>query len=108
MHLTWYGNSMKNLEGAEALSFAKKSTTFVLDVRTMPEFQQGALEKASLIPVQNLYSRLSELPLKKDVPILVYCAHGVRSLSACQILEQAGYTAIHNLVGGICSLKDFK
>ena len=79
----------------------KKSSTFVLDVRTPMEFQSGALDRAVLIPIDQLERRLGELPTDKGTSILVYCAHGVRSLACVRILEAHGYTSVFNLEGGL-------
>ncbi|MBZ0154548.1 MAG: rhodanese-like domain-containing protein [Planctomycetes bacterium] len=71
----------------------------VLDVRTAPEYQSHRLAAATLIPVQELERRLAELD--RDASWLVHCEHGRRSLWACEILTQAGFTKVANLKGGI-------
>ena len=37
----------------------------------------------------------------KDKEVIVYCRSGNRSGQACNILEQAGFTNVSNLVGGM-------
>jgi len=91
----------RNLTGSKAREFLKKPDVFVLDVRTDFEFMTGSLEGARLIPVDQLQNQLDKLPQKKDTPILVYCAHGVRSIYAKTILENFGYTEVFNLTGGL-------
>jgi len=70
---------------------------FVLDVRTAREFQRGAVPGAVNIYVDELRSRLDELP--RDRLIKVYCTVGVRSHIACRILLQHGFD-VRNLCGG--------
>lgn len=70
---------------------------FVLDVRTVREFERGAIPGAVNIPVDELRSRRAELP--RDAVIKVYCSVGVRSHVACRILCQHGLEA-QNLCGG--------
>lgn len=70
---------------------------FRLDVRTPKEFQAGAIPGATNIPVDELRSRMGELP--KDRPIAAYCQVGQRGYIATRILRQAGYDAV-NLGGG--------
>jgi rhodanese-related sulfurtransferase len=81
----------------------KEPSTFVLDVRTPQEFRTGALPRAILIPVDELKNRVDELPENKTTPILVYCAHGVRSLYAQSFLKSQGYSAVYNLQGGLAA-----
>lgn len=88
---------------AEAAALAEKPATFVLDVRTPQEYAQGRLERAVLVPVDELESRLGELPVDKTQPLLVYCASGRRSRAASRLLAEKGYTAVHDLKGGIAS-----
>lgn len=71
----------------------------LLDVRTPAEFAGGHIPGAINISVETLASRLDELPT--DLPIVVYCRSGNRSVTAAQILTNAGAApAIYDL-GGI-------
>jgi NADPH-dependent 2,4-dienoyl-CoA reductase/sulfur reductase-like enzyme/rhodanese-related sulfurtransferase len=70
---------------------------FILDVRTPPEFARGNIPNAKNIHVDELRSRLDELPM--DRTIHVYCTVGFRSYIACRILEQNGFDA-RNMSGG--------
>lgn len=85
-----------------------KPETMILDVRTKEEFEFGHLGNAVNIPVDELRSRLSEIPT--NIPVYVYCAVGLRGYTASRILLQHGYTAIYNLSGGYktysCVLQD--
>jgi rhodanese-related sulfurtransferase len=71
---------------------------FLLDVRTEDEYKQGHIEGANLIPVQDLESRLDEIP--RDRQIIVYCKSGVRSRSAASILIENGFGMVYDM-GGI-------
>jgi len=70
---------------------------FLLDVRTPGEFALGNIPNAKNILVDELRSRLDELP--KNTAINVYCGVGIRSYIACRILMQNGFDA-KNLSGG--------
>jgi NADPH-dependent 2,4-dienoyl-CoA reductase/sulfur reductase-like enzyme/rhodanese-related sulfurtransferase len=69
---------------------------FVLDVRTPQEFGAGHLPEAVNIPVDELRSRLGELP--HDQEIAVYCQVGQRGYLATRIMRQAGFQVVN--VGG--------
>jgi rhodanese-related sulfurtransferase len=77
----------------------REEGVFVLDVRTPEEWNQNHIPGATLIPLDELPARISELP--NDQEILIYCRSGNRSLQALQILQAAGYTEIFSLQGGI-------
>ena len=70
---------------------------FVLDVREPEEFHSGTIPGAVNIPLDQLRSRLKELPSERE--IWVTCKVGQRAYYACRILEQHGIHA-KNLSGG--------
>jgi rhodanese-related sulfurtransferase len=71
----------------------------VLDVRNDWEFDDGHLEGAINIPVDDLEGRLGELD--KEDEILVYCRTGNRSARAVQILSENGFEKMYHMVDGI-------
>ncbi|HJN08959.1 MAG TPA: FAD-dependent oxidoreductase [Pirellulaceae bacterium] len=70
---------------------------FLLDVRTAAEFVAGHLPGAVNIPVDDLRSRLGELPDNQD--IAAYCKVGQRGYVATRILNQLGFS-VKNVSGG--------
>jgi len=70
---------------------------FLLDVRTPTEFAAGSIPGAVNIPVDELRSRLVELP--QDREIAAYCQVGQRGYLATRILRQVGLRAV-NISGG--------
>ncbi|MDD3499376.1 MAG: rhodanese-like domain-containing protein [Sulfurovum sp.] len=76
----------------------------LLDVRTVPEYKEGHLRDATLIPLQQLNTHIDKLAEKKNTRILVYCQSGNRSVAASRILEKHGFTPV-NVRGGIQALK---
>ena len=78
---------------------ASADPVFLLDVRTPGEYDSGHLPGATLIPVQELESRLSEVPA--DTTVIVYCATASRSAEAAGILAGAGYGDVFNMAQGI-------
>ncbi|TLS52815.1 CoA-disulfide reductase [Paenibacillus antri] len=69
----------------------------LLDVRTKAEYDQGHIEGALHIPVDELRMRSGELEQGKE--IYAYCAVGMRGYIASRILKQKGF-AVKNLTGG--------
>lgn len=85
----------------EEYSNYNKENTLLLDVRSEIEFNNGHLEGALNIPVDNLRERLSELD--KDKEIIEYCQVGLRGYVAARILSQHGYS-VKNITGGYKSI----
>lgn len=71
---------------------------FILDVRTEAEFSAGHLAGAVNIPLDELRSRLAELPVATT--IYVYCQIGLRGYMAARILVQHGFYDVYSLSGG--------
>lgn len=80
--------------------------TFVLDVRTEEEFYGplGHIEGATLIPIDELSSRMNELNEVKDKDIYVVCRSGNRSNVGKNILKENSFHAI-NVDGGMLAWK---
>lgn len=71
----------------------------LLDVREPNEFAYARIEGSLLIPLAQLPERYDELDAEQN--IVVICHHGIRSQQACLFLQQAGFTRLYNLKGGI-------
>lgn len=71
----------------------------LVDVREPDEWRAGHVAGAIHIPLGTLASRASALP--KDREILVICRTGNRSALAQERLEQAGFTRVTNVEGGV-------
>jgi NADPH-dependent 2,4-dienoyl-CoA reductase/sulfur reductase-like enzyme/peroxiredoxin family protein/TusA-related sulfurtransferase/rhodanese-related sulfurtransferase len=69
----------------------------LLDVRTPAEVEAGTIPGARNIPVEELRTRLAEVPRDKEV--LAFCQVGLRGYLACRILAQNGIRC-RNLTGG--------
>lgn len=72
----------------------------LLDVRQPDEHAYCHLPGSVLIPLGELPARLGELEVGEEL-VVVYCHHGIRSLSGAAILQQAGFTNVASLAGGI-------
>ena len=73
----------------------------IVDVREAEEFdgELGHLAGARLIPLGELGERQGELA--RDRPIVTVCRAGGRSAQAAVMLQQAGFSRVANLAGGM-------
>lgn len=73
---------------------------FLIDTRTPQEFAKGSICKAVNIPLDEIRSRLDEIPKEKKV--YIFCHSGLRSYVASRVLKQEGFK-VYNLSGGYLS-----
>lgn len=72
---------------------------YLLDVRTVGEWNEHHIDGAVLIPLDELPARISEVPTDQDV--LIICRSGNRSVDARNILRAAGLSRTTSINGGI-------
>lgn len=82
----------------EALKKIAAGLALPLDVRPRLEFKAGHLPNALNVPLEDIPSRLAEIP--KDKEILIYDRQGPRSTQAIKSLKTAGFT-VSELSGGL-------
>ena len=93
------------VEISPAQAYAKyQQGAFFLDVRSQDEWNQFHIARSTLIPLDQLQNRLNELPKNQD--IVVVCLSGHRSQSGIAILQQAGFTRVSYLSGGLQAWMD--
>ena len=71
----------------------------LLDVRSVEEFQSGHLSGAVNLPLPEISSKAAVQFPDRDLPLYLYCRSGRRSENARRILQNAGYSNVHNLGG---------
>lgn len=76
----------------------------LVDVRKPDEVARGTLPGAVNIPLDALPVRLSELDPSRRVVVL--CRSGGRSAAAAEMLTEAGFVDVVNLVGGMLAYRD--
>ncbi|MEN8257507.1 MAG: rhodanese-like domain-containing protein [Thermodesulfobacteriota bacterium] len=93
------GQSITTEKAKEFIKAHKIDSFQLLDVRQPKEYEQEHLPGAILIPLKEVVARKGELDPNK--PTLVYCAVGVRSKAASQLLQGQGFKEVYNISGGI-------
>lgn len=98
-----------SLNKQEALELIIDDKTIIIDCRTPEELEDvpPISDDVYNIPFGNdfmetIAEEADEFP--KEATILVYCAHGVRSLRAVRSLREAGYLNAYDLEGGISAI----
>lgn len=74
---------------------------FFFDCRTPEEYQTASISGATLIPMNELVARVSELTAHKEKRVIVHCHIGGRSLQVANWLRQQGFAQAQSMAGGI-------
>ena len=79
----------------------KKESVFLLDIREEEEIAMGYIKGALFLPQGRLEKEIESLLPGKDVPIVVYCSGGIRSLKAAQVMQEKGYKNVFSMAKGM-------
>lgn len=74
---------------------------YLVDVRNPDEHAYCHLPDSVLVPLPEIMHRLDDIEPPAGAQVVVYCHHGVRSLSGAAILQAHGITNVASLAGGI-------
>jgi rhodanese-related sulfurtransferase len=73
----------------------------IIDVREPWEYAEFNIG-AQLLPLGMVMGmQLDEIEDKKNEELIIHCKAGSRSVQACMMLEQLGYTNVVNVTGGM-------
>ena len=78
----------------------------ILDVREPDEYEGGALEGVIHIPRGHLEAQIENRIVDKSLPVVIYCAGGVRSAFAAKTMQELGYEQVASMDGGFGRWKD--
>jgi rhodanese-related sulfurtransferase len=79
----------------------------LLDVRETIEFSTYNIGGQNM-PLSKLANSIDQLPYNKTDEIVVICKIGMRSETACTLLQENGYQNVRNLTGGLIALQKLK
>jgi rhodanese-related sulfurtransferase len=71
-----------------------------IDVREPFEFDEFNLG-AQLIPLATVPENIAQFEANKDEEIVIHCRSGKRSAHAQMMFQQAGFTNVRNVLGGV-------
>jgi len=90
-----------HLSPAEFSQSITKAGTVLIDVRTPSEYAAGHIANARNIDVESANFTSDIASLDKNATYALYCHSGRRSGIAMQTMQQAGFTHVYDLSGGI-------
>jgi rhodanese-related sulfurtransferase len=110
--------AVKEVTPQQAHDFLTNDTSAVfIDVRTEGEFAKSHAQGAVNIPVafpdpargmmvNSDFVKVVEANFPREKKIIVGCQAGPRSTAAANLLQQAGYQDVSNLLGGFGGMRD--
>ncbi|QUE86932.1 rhodanese-like domain-containing protein [Exiguobacterium alkaliphilum] len=95
-------NSVKTVSTDELkLKIAEERNIQLLDVREPQEYRGGHIKQAKNVPLSGFGNANAQYPKQKDRPVYVICQSGMRSQRAAVMLQNAGYTDVYSVKGGM-------
>ncbi|MFP6891350.1 MAG: molybdopterin-synthase adenylyltransferase MoeB [Nitrospinota bacterium] len=100
-------NDIPEITPDEVATLKSSGTGFALiDVREPDEFRAGFIPGAEHVSRGFLELKIEQVVQDRATPIIAYCAGGVRSLLAGQVLKTMGYADVKSMSGGYAKWKD--
>ena len=96
-------SASQGIDVKQAQVIVSSQDALLLDVREPSEYAVIHAPNARLIPLGEVTSRLKEIEAYKDKPVAVICRSGRRSARAVALLQEAGFTRVSNVQGGMQS-----
>jgi len=72
----------------------------LIDIREKEELVTGYIEGAAFVPNSLIKVKPAEMLPEKNIPLVLYCASGRRSLIAAKMLQDMGYADVASMAGG--------
>lgn len=83
-----------------------ENNAFIVDVREKYEYKRGHIKNSVNIPLSELRTRVSEIPI--DIPVYIHCRTGQRSYNAVLALQNLGYENVCNITGSFLGLSFYE
>ncbi len=98
-------DQVPEIEPAEADALRQRGQVTLIDVRETDEWDQGYIPGASHVSRSYLEQQIDAAVPDHDAPVVLYCAGGIRSLFAGQVMRAMGYANVRSMSGGFQAWK---
>ncbi len=99
------GAVASGLEPSAAVQLINRQKAVVVDVCDAQEFAAGHIVGAKNIPLGELEGRLATVVKNKNLPLILVCQSGARSIRALAVAKKLGYEQAQSLGGGLVAWK---
>ena len=103
--VSFAGGSPANAQESVSLEFARieheAGRAVLIDIRESVEHATGVAKNALLLPMRQMSTRQSEVPIDPSTPVLLICNTQNRSSATSVALKKAGYSNVKFVQGGM-------
>ena len=101
VHQEFHLEGVKHISPEEAYQLISENKIFLIDVREESEFRAEYLDFDNVFfhPMSVIMERLAFIP--KEIPLVVVCNEGFRSVKVANLLSRQGYGEVASLDGGL-------
>ena len=93
--------AINQLSPIESAGLQSNDFAVIIDVRSNNEWKNQRIPGAIHIPLGDLKDRMGELKSFEGKQLIMQCAVGGRSSKAVEILQEAGFSNVSNMNGGL-------
>ena len=93
--------AINQVSPVESAGLQSNEFAVIIDVRSNREWDNQRIPGAIHIPLSDLKGRMHELKSYEGKQLIMQCAVGGRSSKAVEILQQAGFSNVSNMNGGL-------
>ncbi len=91
-------NLMQSISVEEAKKIIQEDNAAIFDIRDPESFNTSHIKGAQNLNNTTMQNMVANTD--KNLPVIVYCYHGISSVGAAQYLASQGFNKVYNIVGG--------
>ena len=88
----------KELDPHKAQEMVEEGSVNVIDIRDPGSYSAGHIPSAVSLNDTNVKEYIESAD--KEIPLIVYCYHGISSRGAAEYLSQNGFKEVYSMTGG--------
>lgn len=100
------GMAARGISSAQAVQLMNREKAVVVDVSDPQEFAAGHIAGSKNIPLAELEARLAAAVKNKNLPLILVCRSGARSLRAAATASKLGFAQPQSLSGGLTAWRE--
>ena len=100
------GMAVRGISAAQAVQLMNREKAVVVDVSDPHEFVAGHIAGSKNIPLAELEAKLASTVKNKNLPLILVCRSGARSLGAAATASKLGFAQPQSLAGGILAWRE--
>ena len=100
------GMAARGISAAQVVQLMNREKAVVVDVSDTEEFAVSHIAGSKNIPLAELEAKLAASVKNKNLPLILVCRSGARSLGAAATAAKLGFAQPHALAGGIAAWRE--